>query len=130
MRLRITFAAVLLLLFVPMLAFAAFQAEPPVPVDMSWQYFVALLLNSFIIVGAVQLLRFFFPYLKERIPWVLPIIAVSIGPLMAMATTAVSAALGHPVDFSPIAGVFAGGSAVAIHQFGKQVCKIRPPKAA
>ncbi len=92
---------------------------------------MALLLNSFVIVAAVQLLRFFFPVLKERIPWALPLIAVIIGPLMAMVTTAVSAALGYPVDFSPIAGVFAGGSAVAIHQFGKQLQRHkRLPKAA
>lgn len=130
--LRILCMALLLSVFVaaPVLAF---QVEPPAPADMSWQYFVALLLNSFVIVAAVQFLKWLLPVLKLRVPWLLPILAITLGPLMAMATTAVSAALGYPVDFSPIAGVFAGGSAVAFHQFGKQLQKQygrRLPEAA
>lgn len=118
---RILLLSVLLFVFLagPILAFQ----DEPVPVAMSWQYFAALFLNSFAIVAAVQLLKNFMPILKAKLSWMLPIIAIIIGPLMAMVTAAVSGFLGYPVDFSIIAGLFTGGSAVALHQIGLQLQK-------
>jgi len=128
MKVRISIVVVLLLLFMPVLVFG-FQEVPPIPVDMNWEYFVALLLNSFVIVALVRVLTYYMPFFKTRIGWSLPIITMMIGPLMALVTTAVSDAIGYPVDFSPIVGVFTGGTAVAFHQFGKQRSKLRIVKA-
>ena len=100
-----------------------FQDVPLEPASTGWQYFVALLLNSFAIVVAVQLLKVWVPILREKVPWLFPIIAMVIGPLMAMATSAVSGYLGYPVDFGSIAAIFTGGSAVAFHQVYTQFQK-------
>ncbi len=127
-RLQILFVVLILCLFAaPVLAF---QVEPSAPADMSWQYFVALLLNSFLIVAAVRLLTWAKPTIREQAGWALPPIAIVIGPLMATATAAVSTALGYPVDFSPIAGVFSGAAAVGGHQLFKQRQKQKAPKKA
>jgi hypothetical protein len=92
---------------------------------MNWQEFVAMFINTFGVMASVQLLTMLLPVLKARVGWVIPFLAMSMGPLMALATEEASKFLGVPVDFSPLASVFSGGSAVALHQMSKQLEKIR-----
>ncbi len=96
-------------------------AEPGAPVD--WKGLLGLFINSFAVVAAVKLLTVAMPTIREKIGWVIPILAMIIGPLLALASNAISEAIGVPVDLNPIAAVFAGGSAVAFYQVGRQVKK-------
>ena len=84
-----------------------------------------MLINAFGVAAAVQLLTTVMHVLKLKIGVVIPFIAMAMGPLMALATEEVTKILGIPVDFSAITAVFTGGSAVALHQMGKQLSKIR-----
>jgi len=88
---------------------------------MDWYEVAAAAINSVFVLMAVQFLRSQgMPWLKENADWLIPIIAVFIGPLMVVLTNYLTMLLGYPIDLSPISGVFLGGSAVAIHQIGKQ----------
>lgn len=115
---RILLASFFLLM--PILAFGE-EGVLATNAEMSWMEFLALTIDSFVVVGVVWLLTRYMPVLKEKVGWLLPMISMGIGPFMVMLTNALSEALGYPVDLSPIAGVFVGGSATALHQFRKQI---------
>jgi len=88
---------------------------------MDWYEVAAAAINSVLVLMAVQFLRSYgMPWLKKNADWLIPIIAVFIGPLMVVLTNFLTEWAGYPIDLSPISGVFLGGSAVAIHQVGKQ----------
>ena len=88
---------------------------------MDWYEVAAAAINSVLVLMAVQFLRSYgMPWLKEKADWLIPIIAIVIGPGMVALTNYLTMLLGYPIDLSPISGVFLGGSAVAIHQVGKQ----------
>ena len=91
---------------------------------MDWNQIAAAAINSVLVLMAVQFLKTTgVPWLNAKAPFLLPIIAMLIGPAMAIAMNYLSALLGHPIDLSPIIGVFVGGTAVALHQVGKQALK-------
>ncbi len=92
---------------------------------MEWMLLLANLINAVLVLMAVQAIKtHLLPYLNINAPWVLPIIAFVIGPLMMVAMVALSEMIGYPIDLSPIIGVFTGGTAVALHQVGKQFKKV------
>ena len=84
---------------------------------------IAALINSVLVVAAVQFLKVYWPIFKEKMPWLIPIIAGFIGPLIMLLQNMVTSWLGVPVDLSPLLGVLTGGTAVAIHQVYKQTQK-------
>lgn len=87
---------------------------------------LANLINAVLVVAAVQAIRtYVMPVLRERFEWSLPLIAMAIGPLMMVAMAKLSGMIGYPIDLSPIIGVFTGGTAVALHQIGKQLKKVK-----
>ncbi len=93
---------------------------------MDWNQIIAAAINSVLVLMAVQLLKVHgIPWLKQSAPWALPIISMVIGPALTAAMNWISAALGYPVDLSPIVGIFAGGTAVALHQVGKQASPLK-----
>jgi hypothetical protein len=88
---------------------------------MDWMLLFANLINAVLVLAAVQALKLYVvPWLNTQVPWILPIIAMGIGPLMVLATEYLVGLIGYPIDLSPIVGVFVGGTAVAFHQVGKQ----------
>lgn len=93
---------------------------------MDWNQIIAAAINSVLVLMAVQLLKTYaLPWLKQQAPWVLPIVSLVIGPALTAAVNALSAMFGYPIDLSPIIGVFAGGTAVALHQIGKQASPLK-----
>ncbi len=90
---------------------------------MTPNVFLATLINSVAVLALVQLIKAYIPILKLQYPWALPLIAAGIGPLVALVQTQLGDWLGVPVDLSTIAGIFAGGFATTINQFGKQLSK-------
>lgn len=81
---------------------------------MDWPLIIAALINSVLVLIAVQGLKnYVMPFLRVKYPWVLPIIATVAGPLLGMLTQYLSAMLGYPIDLSAIIGVLTGLSAVA-----------------
>lgn len=88
---------------------------------MDYMLLLANLVNAVLVLALVQALKTYaMPFLKEKVPWVLPILAMGIGPLMMLATEYLVTLIGHPIDLSPIVGVFVGGTAVALHQVSVQ----------
>ena len=81
------------------------------------------LVNTVAVLALVQLIKTYIPMLKTYYPWVLPLIAAGIGPLVAAGQTWLSGVFGVPIDLSPISGLFSGGAAVMINQVGKQWTK-------
>lgn len=91
---------------------------------MDFMLLLANLINAVLVLAAVQAIKtYLLPYLNVKAPWVPPIIAFVIGPLMMVAMVALSELIGYPIDLSPIIGVFTGGTAVALHQVNKQFAK-------
>ncbi len=119
---RLTIAIALIVFMVPAAGFCQ-DGGPDPAVSVDWMEMLALLV-TFAVVIAVKLLTAVMPTLKRKMGWLIPIVAMIIGPLMAMAGVAISGALGYPVYLSPIAAALAGGTAVAFHQIGRQVKKI------
>jgi len=74
---------------------------------------------------AVEVIKMVLPMLDEFVPWMLPIIAAAIGPVVAMLQGYLQAWLGLPIDLSPIVAIFTGGSAVALYQVKHQITKMR-----
>ena len=91
---------------------------------MDYMLLLANFINAVAVIAAVQAIKtYVLPFLNEKAPWVLPLIAMAIGPLMMIASEYLFNLIGWPIDLSPIVGVFVGGTAVAIHQVGVQVKK-------
>jgi len=88
---------------------------------MDWNQIIAAAINSVLVLLVVQGLKTYaIPWLNEKVPWALPLISLVIGPGIAFVTNSLSTALGYPIDLSLIIAVFTGGTAVALHQIGKQ----------
>ena len=91
---------------------------------MDWMLIAATFLNVIFVMIAVQALKtYVMPFLKEKYPWVLPILTTVMGPLIVMLTNWLSAIIGHPIDFSEIIGVFTGIGAVAIYTASRAAYK-------
>ena len=90
---------------------------------MPWQQIVANLINTVLVLLAVEGIKKVLPIINASVPWILPIIAAVIGPAVALIQGYVGSWLGVNVDLSPIVAIFTGGSAVALYQVGKQFSK-------
>lgn len=87
---------------------------------MTWQPIVANLINTVLVLLAVQAIKAIIPQLSAAVPWLIPIIAAIIGPVVAVVQNFLTSWLGVPIDLSPLVAIFTGGSAVALYQIGKQ----------
>ncbi len=90
---------------------------------MEWKTLFGALINTVIVMGLVQLIKIYIPKINLAIPWLLPLLAAVIGPIVALIQTAIAGWLGVPIDLSALVAVFTGGSAVALYQIGKQTHK-------
>jgi len=90
---------------------------------MEYNILIAGFINTVLVLALVQLLKVKVPILKENVPWLLPIVAGGIGPVVAAGQNALFAWLGVPIDLSPIAAIFTGATATAVNQVGKQAAK-------
>ena len=90
---------------------------------MDYNILIAGFINTVLVLGLVQLLKIKTPVLKEKAPWLFPIIAGGIGPAIAVGQNVLFAWLGLPIDLSPIAAIFTGATATAVNQVGKQATK-------
>jgi len=90
---------------------------------MEWQPIVANLINTVLVLLAVQGIKKVLPILNAKAPWLLPVIAACIGPVVAIIQGYVGGWLGIAIDLSAIVAIFTGGSAVALYQIGKQFDK-------
>ncbi len=112
-------------------AAAVFAQEVPleagVDLGASGLTALAMAINTGGVFFLVNLITSFAPTLRRRAPQWIPIIAMASGPLLNVAGAALSEALGHPIDFSPIIGAFGGSAAVVVHQFRTQRRRFRKP---
>ncbi len=90
---------------------------------MEYNVLIAGFINTVLVLAIVQLLKIKISWLKERVPWLIPIMAGAIGPAVAAGQNALFAWLGVPIDLAPIAAIFTGATATAINQVGKQSMK-------
>ena len=91
--------------------------------NMEFNILIAGFINTVLVLALVQLLKVNVPILKEKIPWLIPIIAGGIGPGIAAGQNALFGWLGIAMDLSPIAAIFTGATATAVNQVGKQAIK-------
>lgn len=110
-------------LIIVMLALASLAlAQTPVPPTPSnWQVLIAGFINAVLVVAVVQFLKWAIPQINAFAPWIFPIMAAAIGPLINTLQTALTGWLLIPIDLSSIVAVFTGGFAVTVHQFFRQV---------
>ena len=87
---------------------------------MAYQQIVANLINAVLVLLAVELLKMVLPKLKEAVPWLLPLISMIIGPIMALLQGYLGSWLGVAIDLSPIVAIFTGGTSVALYQVQHQ----------
>lgn len=89
--------------------------------QLDWRYVVALLINSVLVVLAVQFLKPRLPGLPDSVKQIIALIA---GPLLIMGQTALSGLLGYPIDFGLLIELFAGLSvglaAMGMFDIGKR----------
>jgi hypothetical protein len=90
---------------------------------MEYNILIAGFINTVLVLAIVQLLKVKISWLKEKVPWLLPIVAGGIGPAVAAGQNALFAWLGIPIDLAPIAAIFTGATATAVNQVGKQAAK-------
>ena len=87
---------------------------------MEWNLIIAGAINSVLVLLVVQFLKIKIPGIREKAPWLFPVLAMVIGPLIALAQSALASWLGVPIDLSMIAGLFTGATATALHQIKVQ----------
>ena len=119
---RLGFLAAMVLVLV-----GASWAQAPAPVALpdwktliDWTVLLAGAINCVLVIAVVQILKGTLPYLRLTAPWLLPTLTLVIGPLLTYLQNALAAALGWPIDLSPIIAVFTGGTAVTLHQIKEQ----------
>ncbi len=118
---QLIFLAVLFLSF----SATAFTQGDPVDVGAAGFTALAMAVNTAGVFYLVNLITAFTPTLRRRAPQWIPILAMASGPVLNVAGAALSEALGHPIDFSPIIGAFGGSAAVVVHQFRTQRRRFR-----
>jgi hypothetical protein len=83
---------------------------------MDWLLIAATFVNVIVVMAVVGVLKtYVMPFLKTKYPWLLPVIAAVAGPLVTAAANWISAALGHPIDFSEIVAVLTGVVSVVMY---------------
>lgn len=119
------FAQSLFLVLVVFVGVAAAQVTPiladTLPVD--YKVLLSNLANSVIIVGLVQLLKTYWPSVRESYPWLIPIVATALGPLIGVLQVTLLGKFGINVDFSPVLAIFSGAAATTVHQVNRQLKK-------
>jgi hypothetical protein len=95
-------------------------APPPPAPTFDWHVLLAGFINAVVVVGVVQLIKSLAPTVRTAVPWLLPILSVAIGPLVATLQSWVGTWVGLPIDLSPLIGAFTGGTAVMMHQTFRQ----------
>ena len=75
---------------------------------------LANLINMVLVIALVALLKKILPGLRKKNPLVVQIIALVVGVAVPFLSTKLTELLGHPIDLSPIAGVFTGLGAVGL----------------
>ena len=82
---------------------------------------LAITFNAGLTAAVVELLlRKGMPILRKQFPWFLPILSMIAAPGIAYITQALSGALGHPVDLSPITAVLTGSLASSAFKVVKE----------
>ena len=87
---------------------------------MAYQQIVANFINLVGVLLVVELLKIVIPKLREAVPWLIPIIAAVIGPIMAILQGYLGAWLGIAINLDPIVAIFTGASAVVLYQVQHQ----------
>ena len=87
---------------------------------MEWKPLLAMFINTVLVLGLTQVVKVYVPGIRAAVPWLLPIIAIFAGPVVAVAQNAMAGWLGVPIDLSPLLGLATGGAAVAMNQTWKQ----------
>lgn len=85
-----------------------------------WREVVGMFINTVGVLLLTQLIKVGVPIIRSAVPWLLPIIAIFAGPVVAVVQNALAGWLGLPVDLSPLLGLATGGAAVAMNQTWKQ----------
>ena len=107
----------------PPVELASATPPPGTPGALWWQAMLAAAVNSGGVLLLVQGISAAVPFLKERIPWVVPILALLAGPAVAWVQSQVSAVTGLPIDLSEVQIAFQvalGAGAVAVSQVYSQ----------
>lgn len=86
---------------------------------MDWMQLLASLINGVLVVLVVQFLKNYgMGWLKQHMPWVLPILALVAAQVFGFLGSLLSGFLGYPIDFSPIVAVLTGTAAITAYDFG------------
>jgi hypothetical protein len=91
--------------------------------SVNWFEIIAYLINSVLVVIAVEGLKKYWPSIKDKYGFLIPIIAPIAGLAINTVAKLVSDLIGYPVDFSPIIAIITGTTAVWVSQVGKQIKK-------
>ena len=87
---------------------------------MEWKVLLAMFINTVLVLALTQGIKVYVPGIRAAVPWLLPIIATFVGPVVAVIQNALAGWLGVPIDLSPLLGLATGGAAVAMNQTWKQ----------
>lgn len=102
------------------------QAAGPV---IEWGLVGANVLNILIALALTQYVRWGFPLIRARFPWLLPIVSMLAPVVFGVAAEFLLGVLGYPVDFGPVLDLIAaGGFAVAVNQTWKQTSPLKRNK--
>lgn len=107
----------------PPVVLAPATPPPGVPGASWWQATLAAAVNTGGVLLLVQGIAWAVPYLRERIPWAVPILALVAGPAVAWVQSQVAAFTGLPIDLSQVQVAFQvalGAGAVAVSQIYSQ----------
>jgi len=88
-----------------------------------WQQIIANFINVVLVLVVVELIKMALPILKEKVSWLLPIIAAAIGPAVSLIQGYLGGLIGLPIDLSPIVAIFTGGSASALYDVFRNLGK-------
>jgi len=88
---------------------------------MDYNQIIANLINTTFVLIIIQLIKTYIPFIRQSVPWLLPILAGAIGPAIALLQNYLSQYLVFSIDLSPIIAIFTGATATAIHQVKVQI---------
>ena len=90
---------------------------------------IAMILNTFFVAWAVNLVKKYWPGLSEQYPFLKPIIPPVLGAILTFASKWLTSFLGFTVDLTPILGALTGLIAIMGYDFVNQVKKLAVAKA-
>ncbi len=87
----------------------------------NWKELLAVLINTAGVMAAVQIIKVVLPFLTDKYGWLVPILAMLAGPVVALIQGGLAKVLGYEgFDFSLVVAALTGGTAVAAHQIYAQ----------